>query len=315
MKLKLKACLIALSFSLPVLPTIAVADSFPQKTITIINPYDPGGTADLQARFIAEYMEKDLGVTVNVESRSGGAGAIGMNHLKAAKPNGYTIGITAIGPALVTPNRVNTGYDTTKDYAPIAQISNTPYSLSVHKSSSSNSVADLIEKSKEKNLSYGTTGAGLHTHLMFENFFNEQGAQTRHIPSKGGTGTKNALLGQHIDAAAISIPDIVPYYLSKDFKVLGISSEERVPELPDVPTFKEQGYDLVSGAWFGFLAPKGTPDDVVEILEKSIESALLSEKVAENFKKLGLDVEFKKSDDFEELIIEEDEKIKKILSK
>lgn len=315
MRTKLKACLIALSVALPVLPAMATAATFPEKTITIINPYDPGGNGDLQSRFIAEFMEKDLGVTVNVESRSGGSGAIGMSYVKAAKPDGYTIGLTAIGPALVSPNRINTGYDTTTDYAPIAQITSSPYTLSVHKSSPYNSVKDLIDASQQKSITYVSTGAGLHTHLMFEDFFNEQNAKMRHIPSKGAAGSKNSLLGKHVEAAALTTPDVVPYHESGDFKVLGIAAEERLADLPDIPTFKEQGYDLVTGAWFGFLAPKGTPEEIVEILSKSIEAALQSEKVKENFQRLGLSIQYKDSADFQKLILDDDKKIKQVMSK
>lgn len=314
MQKKLKMCLVALSLALPVVSTQAAADSFPKKFITIINPYAPGGNADLQARFIAEAMETELGVTVNVENRTGGAGAIGMNYLKAAKPDGYTIGITAIGPAVVTPNRVNTGYDSTQDYTPIAQITNSPYTLSVHYDSPLKNVQELLEESKTTSQTYGTTGAGLHTHLMFENFFKNQEAQMRHVPSQGAAGTKNALLGKHIDAAALTLPDAVPYHESKDFRVLGIATEERLEELPDIPTFKEQGYDLVTGAWFGFLAPKDTPEDVIAVLENSIASALKTDKVIENFKKLGLNIEYKPSEDFKELINQDNEEIKSIVN-
>lgn len=315
MRNKLKTCLIALSFAIPVLPAMAAAASFPEKTITIINPYDPGGNADLQARFIAEFMEKDLGVTVNVESRSGGSGAIGMSYIKAARANGYTIGLTAVGPALVSPNRINTGYNTTTDYTPIAQITNSPYTLSVHKSSVINDISELISTSKNKSMTYGSTGAGLHTHLMLDNFFIGQGAKMRHIPSKGAAGTKNSLLGKHIDAATLTTPDVVPYYESGDFKVLGITADERLAELPDIPTFKEQGYDLVTGAWFGFLAPKDTPEDIVETLSKSIEAALKSEKVMGNFQRLGLTIQYKDSADFQKLILEDDKKIKQVMLK
>ena len=136
----------------------------------------------------------------------------------------------------------------------------------------------------------------------------------RHIPSKGAAGTKNALLGGHVDAGALTLPDVVPYYQSGDFKILGIATAERIADLPDVPTFKEQGYDLVTGAWFGFLAPKDTPEEIIAVLEKSVESALKSEKVSGEFADLGINVDFKGSKEFRELIEKDDEVIKAIIS-
>ncbi len=306
---------IAIGAVCSILPFKVMALDYPKKVITIINPYAAGGNGDLQSRYIAEFMEKDLGVTVNVESRAGGAGAVGMGYLKAAKPDGYTIGLTAIGPAIVAPNRLNTGYDVKTDYEPIAQTTQTPYTLSVNKSFPVDTLEQFLKLSREKRLTYGSTGAGLHTHLLFEDFFNKEGAQMRLIPSQGASDTKNALLGGHIDAAALSLPDAVPYYKSGDWKVLGVAANERNEELPDVPTFKEQGYDFEAGAWFGFLAPKGTPQEIIDVLESSIEAALKSSKIIENYKRLGLDIDFKRGDEFREIIKKDDEIIKAILAK
>lgn len=293
--------------------SFAVADDYPSKTITVVNPYTPGSNAELQARHVAKFLEKDLGVRVDVENRSGGAASIGMNHVKSARPDGYTIIFTATGPSVVLPNTLKTGYTVADNFEPIAQVSSTPYTLSVRKDSGIESVDDFVEYAKNTHTTYGSSGAGLHNHLVFDSFFNNQNLNTTHIAGQGGAASVISLLGGHIDAAAVSLPDVVPYYKSGDFNILGVTTEERLKNLPDIKTFKEQGYDVVAGAWFGFLAPKGTSAERVKVLEESIAKAMNDSEIKDAFYRIGIDVDYLPSDAFSKIIEKDNEAVKEML--
>lgn len=299
--------------SLLTFPALANA-AYPEKGVNIIIPYGPGGSADIQARFFAKYMQEEWGENVRVVSKQGGAGAVGMNFIKRSRPDGYNIIFTAVGPTVVTPNRTNAGYDSLVDFEAVALTTTVPYTLNVNASSDIHSVADAIEKSKlNDGLTYGSTGAGLHLHLITQNFFNESGIKARHISSQGAGETKSALLGNHVDMAALSMPDSAPLVEADSFRALAIYSAKRVKTLPDVPTLKELGYNLVSEGWFGFMAPKGTPDDVLTELNRTINKALQDGEFVESLNKVGLDVSYKGHEDFSKQLATEYQEINTII--
>lgn len=225
-----------------------------------------------------------------------------MNYVKSSKPDGYTIGFTAIGPSAVTPNRTNSGYNTVEDFETISHISSTPYAISVNGDSDVKSLDDLMEMLKAEEVNYGSTGAGLHTHLVIEKFLDDNGVDPAHISSSGASGSVTALLGKHIDFAALSLPDVVPYHESGDFRTIAVGTESSVDALPDVPTFKEQGYEFVSGAWFGVLAPKGTPEDIIKTLDEAVKESLMDEKIVKAFDDIGLNIDYKNHEEFREVL-------------
>ncbi|QRG81514.1 tripartite tricarboxylate transporter substrate binding protein [Vibrio diabolicus] len=250
---------------------VAMAEEFLSRAITIISP---GGSADLQARILAEHMQNELGQPVNVVSKAGGAGSVGMNATRNARNDGYTIGFTAIGPTVVTPNKANVGY-TYNDFTPVALVSSVPYSISVAADSNIKTLSDLVKVSKEKgSLTYGTTGTGLHLHLIMSKLFSDIGAEMVHIPSKGAAGTKSALLGGHIDVATLSLPDAIPLAQSGDFHILNTTGADRASKAPDVHSLIEDGYNMEALAWFGMIAPKGLDPKVLSVLESSVKNAL-----------------------------------------
>ncbi|OKL37873.1 hypothetical protein BLL40_00100 [Domibacillus mangrovi] len=290
---------------------------YPKRPITLVIPYAAGGSADIQARLVGESLQKQLGQAVNVVAMPGGAGATGMNSVKGSKADGYTIIMTAVGPSTLTPNANNVGYDVTKDFYPIAQVSEAPYGLAVNSDSKIETLEELLEFAKKNpgKATYGTTGAGLHQHVVMSDFLNKiEGTNMEHIPFGGGAEAVSALLGNHVTASANTISEITPHEESGSLNILAVTTDERLADLPDVPTFKELGYDLIGqGAWFGFMAPKDTPEEIVNILDESIKNALEDDTVKKQFENAGLPIKYLNSEDFTEKVKEENEKNAKVI--
>lgn len=284
-------------------------EDYPNREIDIVIPYASGGSADLQARILSDYMKDEFGETVNVVAKGGGAGSTGMNFVKGSKPDGYTIILTAVGPSTLTPNSKEVGYNVTEDFEAISQVSEAPYGIAVNTSSEIDTLEELFEESKEKEITYGTTGAGLHQHVVTAALTEElDDVNLKHVPFEGGAEAVSALLGNHVTAGVNTISELLSHEENGDIKILAVTSPERLNELPEVPTFEELGYDLISnGAWFGLMAPKGTPDDIVEKLDKAVKSALEDEEVMERFENAELPIKYLDNLEFEEKIKDENE--------
>lgn len=282
-------------------------ESYPEREIDLIIPYASGGSADLQARIVADSLKDELDQNINVIAKGGGAGSTGMNFVKGAKADGLTIILTAVGPSTLTPNSDNVGYEVTEDFAPISQITEAPYGIAVNSSSDIDTLEELFEKAKEEDLTYGTTGTGLHQHVVTAALLSEIDDVTmEHVPFDGGAEAVSALLGNHITATVNTISELLPHAESGDLKILAVTSEERLNEIDDVPTFKELNYDLISnGAWFGFMAPKETPEEIINKLDESIKNALENDEVIDKFKNAELPIEYLNHQDFTEKVTEE----------
>lgn len=282
--------------------------NYPERSIDVIIPYASGGSADLQARIITDYLHKEFGETVNVVAKGGGAGSTGMNFVKGAKPDGHTIILTAVGPSTLTPNADNVGYKVTEDFESISQITEAPYGIAVNTSLGIDTLDELFELSKKEKTTYGTTGTGLHQHVVTAALLQElDDINMEHVPFDGGAEAVSALLGNHVSATVNTISELLTHEKSGSIKILAVTSDERLSELEDVPTFTELGHDLISnGAWFGFMAPKDTPTEIIDILDNAIEEALNDEEVIEKFKNAELPIRYLNHEEFEEKVEKED---------
>lgn len=290
---------------------------YPKRPISLVIPYAAGGSADVQARIVGDALQRKLGQTVNVVSKPGSAGSAGMSYVKNSKADGYTIILTAVGPSTLTPNANNVGYNVTEDFYPIAQVSEAPYGLAVNSDSKFKTLDDLLKyaKSHPGKVTYGTTGAGLHQHVVMSDFVAKQkGVDMEHVPFQGGAEAVSALLGKHITASMNTISEVIPHQESGSLNILAVTSKERLEDLPDVPTFKELGYELIgNGAWFGIMAPKDTPKEIVDLLDKNISSVLKDEEVQKKFKNAGLPIDYLNSEQFTKKVKEENEKNAKVI--
>jgi len=292
------------------------AEDYPNREIDIVIPYASGGSADLQARIISDYLKDKFDETVNVVSKGGGAGSTGMNFVKGSKPDGYTIILTAVGPSTLTPNSKEVGYDVTEDFEAISQISEATYGIAVNSSSDIDTLEELFDKYKEEEITYGTTGAGLHQHVVTAALTDKlEDVNMKHVPFEGGAEAVSVLLGDHVTAGVNTISELLPHEESGDIKILAVTSPNRLDELPDVPTFKELDYELISnGAWFGLMAPEETPEAIVEKIDEAVKEALEDDGVKEKFKNAELPIEYLDNSQFKEKVIEENEVNKEIIN-
>src|SRR5699024_2002320 len=162
---------------------------------------------------MTSFMEEELGQSINVVEKPGGAGAIGMNALKSAKPDGYTLIYTAVGPSTLTPNHQDVGYNTPKDFKAISQLVNSPYAIAVHSKSGIETLDELIDYSKDHEVTFATTGAGLHQHIVTEDLLTQMDdVEMEHVPFDGGAEAVSALLGEHTTASVNVVGELMPHY-------------------------------------------------------------------------------------------------------
>jgi tripartite-type tricarboxylate transporter receptor subunit TctC len=271
-------------------PDRAVAQNFPNRTITLVIPFAPGGSTSIVGRVIADKMSELIGEKVVVDNRPGAGGTVGTKAVAKSDPDGYTIalgytGTLAIGPSLFK----NAGYDPRKDFAPIGMIGNAPNSLVVHPSFPAKTVGELIAYAKANpgKVNFGSAGAGTASHITGEYFATSAGIKLVHVPYKGTGPALTDLLGGHIPMAFAPIPASHANVSAGMLRALAVTSTTRSGLLPDVPTIAEAalpGFD--ASLYYGLVAPAGTPRPVIDKLNKTLNAALASDEVK---KQLGLD--------------------------
>jgi len=276
--------------------SVAHADSsWPEQSITIVVPYPAGGAADHSGRAIARGLEKVLRQTVLVDNRPGAAGNIGMAHVARSRPDGYTLGLGAIGTQTINEFLYDEmPYDSENDFEPIAMVMTTPNVLAVGPHSSWKSLSEIIEaaqiaESKGQVLTYASPGVGSSVHLTGEHFQALTGVELLHVPFRGTANSLPAVSTGEVDLLFDNLSGSLSQIQSGEL-IRGIAQTgaERNSEAPDLPTFTEagvEGMDMTS--WFALYAPKGTSSSVVEQLIKSARQALQDPEVADQIYSLG----------------------------
>jgi tripartite-type tricarboxylate transporter receptor subunit TctC len=272
----------------------ALAASYPEQNIMIIVPFPPGGASDTTARLTGTKLSERLGKPVIVENRAGANGAIGATIVKQAKPDGYTllvgsIGVFAINPALYK----NLRYNPLKDFDLLSVIVRTPNVLVTRPDFPANSVAELIAylKKNPNKVTFASSGVGSSDHLTAALFWQKTGTSGIHVPYKGGAPAISDLLGGHADVSFQNLGAVEQQIKAGKLKALAVTSDARVPDLPNVPTIGEAGIkDLVVYSWQAAAAPKGLPADVRAKIESELIAAAQSPDVKKHFADLGFDV-------------------------
>ena len=249
-------------------------DVYPSKPVKVIVPYGAGGGTDLTSRVLMKEVEKIMGESFNVENISGASGTVGSTVASTAPADGYTLLFTPSDPMAAQPNKLDVPYSL-DSFESVAGFSAESSVIAVRSDAPWNSLDDLLAEAKTgKVIDRGHSGVGGINHTCLELFFEQSGIQFRDIPFEGGALAIAALLGGHIDVVGGTAGAMVPYIESGEMKVLAIAAEERTAMFPDVPTFKEKGFDIVVGVDWFMMAPKGTPAEIVAALEKaSMEAA------------------------------------------
>jgi tripartite-type tricarboxylate transporter receptor subunit TctC len=272
----------------------AFAAGYPEKTVTIVVPFPPGGSTDAIARVLSNKLPEKLGGTWVIDNKAGATGTIGAALVKRAPADGYTLFVSSLGPFVIAPHLYKgVQYDALKDFDPITVLVQAPNVLCVPASSPIKNVNDLLAALKKNpgKVSFASSGAGSSDHLSAELFWQQTGTQGLHIPYKGGGPAITDLIGGQVDAAFVNINSIITQIKAGKVRAIGVASEKRNPLLADVPTLKEQG---VNGAevesWQAVAAPKGIPADVKEKLYKAIAEILNDPAVKQQLVAQGFEI-------------------------
>lgn len=270
-------------FALSAALTPATAQDYPNRPITLIVPFPPGGSTTVMARNVADKMAEALGQQVVVDNRGGAGGTLGTRVVAKAVPDGYTIGLGYTGTISIAPSLyANPGYDVRKDFAPIGMIGTAPSVLLVHPSVPAKTVAELIDYAKKQTtpLTYGSPGAGTANHLAAELFADAAKLKLTHIPYKGSGPVMNDLIGGHIPMSFVPIPAAIGNIQGGKLRGLAVTSPKRSALLPDLPSMQEAGLAGFEVALrYGLIAPAGTPQPIIDKLNKALNDTLASDEV------------------------------------
>lgn len=279
----------------------ALAADYPKRPITMICPWGAGGGTDAVSRIISTLLKKELGVPVNVVNRTGGSGAVGHTAMATAKPDGYTIGMPTVEVTMM--HWVGLTKITYKDIAPIALVNADPAGINVRTDSPWKTYKDLenyIRKNPGK-LKDSGTGQGGIWHLAMAGWMKTIGMSPKDIkwiPSKGAAPALQDLMAKGIDMSTCSLPEAATLIEAGKIRPLAVMADERDPKYPDTPTLKELGIDWTTAAWRGIAAPKGTPPEIVAILEKAIAKVHKSDEFLKFMKNRGYGVKWMDSKAF-----------------
>jgi tripartite-type tricarboxylate transporter receptor subunit TctC len=293
-------------FTLFTLAGLAAGADYPKGPITELAPFTPGGATDTTARAIAGAMESILKVPVVVENKTGGGGSVGWMWLSRQKPDGYTIGIASVSILLQQYSGVS-GVKIS-EFDPIAMIAYADNAISVPMNSPFKNLKDLVDYAKKNSgkIRISNSGTGSIWHLCAAGLEETAGVKFTHVPFKGGKDGAVAMLGGHLEASSSALGEVTEFVKAGKVRILGIPSKERFSMFPDVPTFKEQGYDVEMGCLFGLIAPKGVPKEYIKILDGACKKGTESEKYVQIQTNFGNRVRYLNSEDFGKLIKVED---------
>lgn len=283
-------CAIAVATLLCFIASAAHA-TYPDKPIRFIVPFPPGGSGDQVIRLVASGMTKPLGQPIVVDNKPGAGGAIGMDAAARSAPDGYTLVLASIGPMSILPARPGLGYDPLRDLQPISLLTTNPFLVVVHPSVPAHSVAELIGylKSNPGKLNYASVGNGSLGHLAGELFKSQAGVEMVHVPFRGGAPAMQDTIAGHTQLMFANINEALPYVKAGKLRALAVTSKQRHPVAPDMPTLDESGlpgYEAI--AWNGAAAPAGTPREIVDRLRVEMEKSLRLPTSDRNLRDLGL---------------------------
>ncbi len=255
----------------------AAAQEWPAQPLRIVVPFGPGSTPDIVARLVGERLQGKLGVSVVIENKPGASGNIGTDAIAKADPDGYTIGISIGGP--LTINRLlfaKLPYDPATDLAPITQLVTQPSILAVNAALEVSNVAELIAliRKEPAKFNYASIGNGSLSHLAMEALAQKSGAQLVHVPYPGSPQAVTALLRADVQMGCLPGISVAAQATSGQIRMLAVSTAQRSPYLPDVPTLRESGIDVEADAWNGLIAPAKTPADIIARIQRKVADIL-----------------------------------------
>ncbi|ALM86210.1 tripartite tricarboxylate transporter substrate binding protein [Bordetella sp. N] len=280
----------ALSFAL--LPAPAAAAAYPDKPIRVIVPFPPAGGTDLIAREVVREVAQAKGWNFVVENRPGAGGNLGIDAVARSAADGYTIGLGQTSNLSINPTLYSKmPYDSVKDLAPIGLMAGAPLVLVVSANSPYRTLADLVSAAKKDTLAFASPGNGTVAHLSGEMLQKMAGVKFMHIPYKGASQAVVDLIGGRVQLYMSSVPTLLGHIKDGKFRALAVTSTRRVADLPDVPTMAEAGYPGYEAVtWFGYVAPAGTPANIIDALNVEMNKALKQPRLIKVLQEQGADV-------------------------
>ena len=292
----LKTILLALATAVIATPAIVNAQSapFPSRTVTLVAPFTPSSGSDIIARILAPKLAARWGQSVIVDNRPGASGNIGTAVVAKAAPDGYTL-LMAINVITMVPSIYkNLPFDPVADFAPVAKLAEAGYTFAVNTNVPATDMASLMAYVKKNpgRTTYATPGNGTPQHLAMELFKSQYGLDILHVPYKGISGALTDIMGGQVQMMFATVHSMRPSVQSGKVRMLAVTGQVRHPLAPEIPTFKEQGIDVMDGvdAWYAVMAPAHTPPDVVARLNRDFVEVMQSEDVRTALGNVGLSV-------------------------
>lgn len=296
-----------------------MAQNYPSQSVRLVVPFAPGGTTDIIARVIAEPLAKELGKSVLVENKGGAGGAVGALEVVRAKPDGYTLGMgtastTAANPAI---NR-KIGYDPVTDFAPVINIAATPNVMAVNPELEAKDYESFVALMKREPgaYSYASPGTGSIGHLQMELFKSLSGLFITHIPYRGAGPALNDVVGGQVPIILDNVPSALQFIKTGRLVPIAVTAPQRLIDLPDTPTFGELGLEPVNHmAYYGLLAPKGTPQDIIDKVNAATLKVLADPAVKKRIEDTGSVVIGSSPQEFGQQIAEEFETYRRVVDR
>lgn len=286
-----RAVLVA-AFAAPAVARQALAADYPTKAIRLVVPYAPGGGADAVARIVAKLAGDSMGQSIVVENKGGAGSIVGTDLVAKAAPDGYTLLLGQSGPISINPAVYKSlPYDPVKDLTPICMTNSYPYVLVINPKIAAKDLKEFVSlaKAKDGGFNYGTTGVGAANHLMSELFCAKAGVKMTHIPYRGTALAVADCVAGNVSMVFGDPVSVLPHINSGNLRAIAVSSPQRSPVTPTVPTMAESGYpDVEAVAWHGIFAPARTPQDIVDKLNAEIVKALKNSEIKELLSKQAM---------------------------